>query len=132
MLNFCDTMKPHEEIIIQRYVDKCVVFYGVSMFIFNFSTAATITILPYLNHEPFPTLAEYPFDVFYQPLKTIIYIQQSISMILLGEQLCANIFMSLLLWFATARFEILCEELKKATDFYSLFQCIKKHQELLK
>jgi len=125
-------MKPHEEVIIQRYVDKCVVFYGVSMFIFNFSTAATITILPYLNHQSFPTLAEYPFDVFYQPLKTIIYIQQSIASILMGEQLCANIFMSLLLWFATARFEILCEELKQATDFYTLFQCIKKHQELLK
>jgi len=87
--------------------------------------------MPYVTNQTFPTLAEYPFDVFYQPLKTIIYIQQSISGIIIAGQLCTNILMGLLLWFASARFEILIEELEKVTNIYEVYKCIKKHQELL-
>lgn len=125
-------MKPHEEVIIQRYINKCVIFYATSMFTFYFCTFLQVTVIPPMLHQSFPTPSEYPFNVSYQPLKTIIYIQQSMVGVIVSAQLCANVFMTLLLWFATARFEILNEELKKATDFYPLFQCIKKHQELLK
>lgn len=123
-------MKPHEEVIIQRYIDKCILFHGGSIFIYYFFTFLTI-VIPSVTSQTFPTLAEYPFDVFYQPLKTIIYIQQSIAGIILAGQLCTNIFMGLLLWFASARFEILTEELEKATNIYEVYKCIKKHQELL-
>lgn len=132
MKNFCDFMKPHEEIVIQRYIDKCITFYGASMFIFYFTTFITITVLPPAMHQPFPTLAEYPFNVSYQPLKTIIYIQQSITGIIISAQLCSNIFMALLLWFTTARFDILTEELRNVTNVYQLIMYIKKHQKLLK
>lgn len=132
MINFCEIMKPHEEVVIQQYIDKCIVFHSVSMFMFYFVTFGTIVVLPIVTNQMFPTLVEYPFDVSYQPLKTVIYIQQSYVGIIMTGQLCMNILMSLLLWFASARFEILSEELKKVTSFYSLFQCIKKHQELIK
>ncbi|XP_011706198.1 PREDICTED: uncharacterized protein LOC105461401, partial [Wasmannia auropunctata] len=124
-------MKAHEEVIVQRYIDKCIIVYGISMFTFYLVTFVQI-LLPTIMQQPFPTLAEYPFDVFYQPLRTIIYLQQCMAGLYMAAQLCTNIFMALLLWFASIRFEILSEELKKATDLYSLFQCIKKHQELLK
>ncbi|XP_011706546.1 PREDICTED: uncharacterized protein LOC105461732, partial [Wasmannia auropunctata] len=130
MEKFCNVIKAHEEVVIQRYIDKCAVFYGASMFTFYLVTFAIITLVPPMTHRPFPTLAEYPFNVSYQPLKTIIYIHQSMVGIMMAAQLSTNVFISLLLWFASARFEILSEELKKATDFYSLFQSIKKHQEL--
>ncbi|KAL0105544.1 hypothetical protein PUN28_016906 [Cardiocondyla obscurior] len=125
-------MKPHEEIIIQRYVDKCIVFYGASLFVFYGFLFATVTLIPPLMHQPFPSLAEYPFDVFYQPVKTIIFASQAIAGLMLTGQLCMNVFMALLIWFASARFEILSEELRKVTKTYHLFECIKKHQELLK
>jgi len=125
-------MKPREEIVIQRYIDKCIRFYSTSMFIFYFFTLVTIVVLPPIMHQPFPTLAEYPFDVLQQPLRTIIFMQQSMAGIITAAQLCQNTFMALLLWFASARFEILIEELRDVTDVYQLFKCIKKHQELLK
>jgi hypothetical protein len=132
MENFCDLMKPHEKVIIQRYIDKYIRFYGAAIVIYYCLVFVQITILPPLMHQPFPTVVEYPFDVSYQPLKTIIFLQQSMSGTLMGAHLCLNIFMNLLLWFVTARFTILSEELKDATNVYSLFKCIKTHQELLK
>ncbi|XP_011860053.1 PREDICTED: uncharacterized protein LOC105557415 isoform X2 [Vollenhovia emeryi] len=102
MIHFTSFMKPHEEVLIQRYIDKCVVYH-----------------------------AKYPFDVFYQPLKTVIYINQSMAGILVSGQLCTNIYMALLLWFASARIEILSTEFERVTNIYEMYKCIKKHQELL-
>jgi len=124
-------MKPHEEVVIQRYIDKCIIFHGTSIFIFYWLTFITIAVIPALQNQPFPTLAEYPFDVFYQPVKTIIFIQQSMAGIMVAGQLCMNVYMAMLLWFVSARFEILTEELKKTANVYQLFECIKKHQKLL-
>lgn len=124
-------MKPHEEVVIQRYIDKCVVFHGISLITFYWIALVTIVLIPPLMHQPFPTLAEYPFDVSYQPVKTIIFIQQSTVGVLVAGQLCMNVYMAMLLWFVSARFEILSEELKKTTNIYQLFECIKKHQKLL-
>ncbi|XP_011160197.2 uncharacterized protein LOC105196133 [Solenopsis invicta] len=132
MENFCDLMKPHEEVVIQRYIDKCGVFYGAAIIEYYALIVVQIVVLPPLMHQSFPTLVEYPFDVSYQPLKTIIYLQQSIVGTYMGAQLCLNIFMNLLFWFVTARFAILTEELKDATNINSLFKCIKTHQKLLK
>ncbi|XP_011705797.1 PREDICTED: uncharacterized protein LOC105460996 [Wasmannia auropunctata] len=131
MEHFSNFMQPHEEIIIQRHIDSCIPFYGMSMFIFYFTTISTIIIKPAMSNQTFPTIAEYPFDVYYQPLKAIIYIHQSIVGLIMAAQLCTNIFMALLLWFASARFEILIERIRKITNVYQLFKCIKKHQELL-
>jgi len=123
-------MKPHEEIVIQRYIDKYAIFYGVSIVVFYLTPIAYGT-MPLLIHQPFPSIGEFPFDVFYEPLYTIIYLQQAIVAFIVSGQLCLNIFVSLLLWFASARFEILIEELKVVTNVYQLIKCIKKHQEIL-
>ncbi|XP_071565722.1 uncharacterized protein [Temnothorax nylanderi] len=131
MVHFSGLMKPHEEIVVQRHIDKCVVYHGGSIIIYYMVTFLTIT-LPFVTQQSFPTLVEYPFDVSHEPLKTITYIHQSAAVIIVAGQLCINPFMALLLWFATARFEILTEELGKVTNAYQLFKCIKEHQELLK
>ncbi|XP_072767274.1 odorant receptor 22c-like [Anoplolepis gracilipes] len=82
--------------------------------------------------QPFPLITEYPFDVSYQPLKTIIYIHQVVAGLYVAGQLSSNIFMALLLWLASARIEILTDELRKTTDVFHLVKCIKKHHYLLK
>jgi len=123
-------MEPHEEIVIQRYIDKYAVFYGVSIIVFYLTSVAYGT-MPLLIQQPFPSIGEYPFDVFYEPLQTIIYVQQAIVAFIVSGELCLNIFVSLLLWFSSARFEILIEELKTITNVYQLIKCIKKHQEIL-
>lgn len=95
-------------------------------------SSIVVIILPFVMDQPFPLLIEYPFDAHHQPLRTILYIHQVIVGIHVSGQLCSNVFMALLLWFASARFEILTEELRKTTDIYHLAKCIRKHQHLLK
>ncbi|XP_071634701.1 uncharacterized protein [Temnothorax longispinosus] len=132
LLHFSGLMKPHEEIVVQRHIDKCVMYHGVSIFIY-YSVTFFASAMPLLaQQQSFPMFAEYPFNTSYQPLFTIIYIQQFAAGILVSAQLCTNVLMALLLWFATARFEIFIEDLKKVTNAYQLFECIKSHQELLK
>jgi len=123
-------MKPHEEIVIQRYIDKYAIFYGVFILVF-YLTSVGYAIIPLLIQQPFPSMSEYPFNVYYEPLKTILYLHQVIVGFIVSGHLCLNIFISLLLWFASARFEILIEELRAVTNVYQLINCIKKHQEIL-
>jgi len=104
-------------------------FHSICLFFIYFPITIAI---PVLLHQPFPVVIDYPFNVSYQPVKTIIFIHQSMMAIMIAGQLCMNILMALLLWFTSARFEALTEELRKITNVYQLFKCIKKHQKLLK
>ncbi|CAL1679890.1 unnamed protein product [Lasius platythorax] len=132
MIHFSELIEPHEDVIIQRYIDKCIIFYGSCLLVLYLCWAAAAFIIPFIMNQPFPIPIEYPFNVYYQPLKTIIYIHHVVVGLHLTAQICTNTFMSLLLWFASARFEILTEELRKTTDVYHLAKCIRKHQYLLK
>ncbi|KAG5332395.1 OR22C protein, partial [Acromyrmex heyeri] len=127
---FCNSMKPREEVVIQRYIDKCATFYGVSSIIFYFIVVAACAIAP-IVHQPFPMLIEYPFDVYYEPLRTIIYTHQAIVGFIVSGQLCLNTFVATLLWFASARLEIITEDLRTFTNIYQLTKCIKEHQKIL-
>lgn len=130
MIHFSDFMKPHEKGVIERYIDKCAGFYR-GFIIFFYSTTAIFVMGPMVVDQPFPTIAEYPFDVYHQPLRSIIYIHQSIVGFQISSHLCTNVYVGLLLWFASARFELLSEELQTIKDIYQMIECIKKHHELL-
>lgn len=130
MTYFSEYMKPHEEIVVQRYISRCIVFYSVFTLVF-YITGLAFIVGPLVMNQPFPTLAEYPFDVYHQPLRSIIYVHQSVVGLQASSQLCANTFMALLLWFASVRFELLNEELRTIKDIYRVIKCIKKHHELL-
>ncbi|XP_018396151.1 PREDICTED: putative odorant receptor 69a [Cyphomyrmex costatus] len=131
MENFCELLKPREEAIFQRYIDKCVYFYGGSMF-WIYLSAIFIISGPITLDQPFPTNAEYPFNIYHQPLRSIIFIQQIIACVQGAAQLCMNIFMALLIWFTSARLEILIEKLQRITNISDLKKCIQEHQNLLK
>ncbi|XP_011694481.1 PREDICTED: uncharacterized protein LOC105453899 [Wasmannia auropunctata] len=130
MEHFCNSMKSREEVVIQRYVDKCVTFYGVISVIF-YVLSGIFCIVPLILHQPFPIVFEYPFDVYHQPLRVIIYAHQGIVAFIVSGQLCLNAFAACLLWFASARFEMLIEDLKNFTNIHQLTVCVKKHQEIL-
>ena len=133
MIHFSERINPNEDVIIQQYADKCIKLYAFSLLV-NFTGAIVcIYVVPIqLKLQPFVTLAEYPFDVNYEPLKTIIYLYQSTIGWFTAMQLCTNVFMPLLLWFVTARFDMLAQELRTTTNVYHLIKCIRKHQDLLR
>ncbi|XP_011639217.1 putative odorant receptor 85d isoform X1 [Pogonomyrmex barbatus] len=132
MENFCELLKPHEETIVRQYIDKCIHFYGGSI-LWIYLSAVIIITGPVTLNQPFPTNAEYPFRVIYeQPLKSIIFIHQSLVFIQAASQLCMNVFITLLLWITSVKFELLNEELRSITNIHDLIHCIRKHQRLLK
>ncbi|XP_011694482.1 PREDICTED: odorant receptor 49b-like [Wasmannia auropunctata] len=97
-----------------------------------YMSAVFIISGPVTLDQPFPTNAEYPFNVYHQPLRSIIFIQQIIACMQGAAQECMTIFMALLIWFTSARLEILVEKFQKVTNIYELKKCIQEHQNLLK
>lgn len=121
----------YEKDILQQYVDRYAMFYAANAMWFYLTAFAVMCSPPFLS-DPFPTYAKYPFNVNYQPLKTIIYVQQSSVGIQMASILCINVLIALLLWFASARFDMLCNELRMISNVYELTQCIRKHQQVLR
>ncbi|CAL1679893.1 unnamed protein product [Lasius platythorax] len=131
MESYCKHATGYEKNILQQYVDKYAIFYAATAMWLYLTAFAVICSPPFLS-DPFPTYAKYPFNVNYQPLKTIIYVHQSSVGIQISSILCITLLIALLLWFASARFDMLCNELRKISNVYELTQCIRKHQQVLR
>lgn len=131
MENFCASIKAYEEAIIQRnYIDKCANFYGFCITSFYTSLFA-LFVGPILLDDPLPAPADFPFDASRQPLRAITYIHQIVVGLYIAAHLCVHAFMALLLWFTSAKFKLLVEDLRTITNIYDFIKCIEKHQQLL-
>lgn len=131
MEDYIQQAKSEERNIFQRYINKCKLFYGLTMCWIT-TTAAIIIFGPLLLSQPFPIEVEYPFDVSKQPLKTIIYLHHAILIYQSRVQVCSNVFVALLLWFVAARFEILSHKFQKITSISEFIICVQLHQRLLR
>ncbi|XP_076763150.1 uncharacterized protein LOC143430660 [Xylocopa sonorina] len=123
----CVNADAFERRVFQRYVDKYSTFYGLSAMWF-YATACIVIFATLFISDPFPTNAEYPFRVDFEPLRSIIFVHQAIVGFQCAAHICMNIFYALLLLFAAARFEIVMIELSAINDFLSLIKCIKRYQ----
>lgn len=131
MENYIQQAKTEERNTFQRYVDKCKLFYGITMCWVTL-TAVGIILGPIMLPQPFPIVVRYPFHVNYQPLNTIIYLHHMMAVYQSTVHVRANIFIALLLWFVAARFEIVSRKFRQVTTFSEFMICIKLHQQLLR
>ncbi|XP_019700415.1 uncharacterized protein LOC105190676 [Harpegnathos saltator] len=129
--NYCKRAKPEEKAVFHHYIDSCKLIYVGSMCAFTI-TGLLIIISPLVEPHPFPIDIEYPFDVDYQPMKTIIYLHHILLLYQSYAQVCSNIFVALLLWFISARCDILSGRFRAVTKFEELRACLIEHQELLR
>lgn len=124
--------KPHEELLYQRYVDKCAMFYASSTASVFFGACITI-IGPLLAVDQiFPTDAKYPFDVEYEPVKSIIFLHQFVTIWQCFSIVCVGNYIAFFIWFAAARFEILSQQFRTVTDVHGVIICIQQHVKLLR
>ncbi|KAL6423488.1 hypothetical protein ACFW04_010217 [Cataglyphis niger] len=131
MENYIQQAKPEEKDIFQKYIDKCKLFYGLTLCWITI-TAVAIIFGPLLLPQPFPIEVQYPFYVGQQqPLKTIIYLHHTMAVYQSYVQVCSNVFVAVLLWFVAARFEILSHKFRKIRNFSEFKNCIQLHQRLL-
>lgn len=105
----------YERKIFHKYIEKCYTFYASSITC-TYLTTTVFIIGPAFSPSSFPIDAEYPFQINYTPVKTIIYLQQTLVSFQCAGHICISIFGALLLWFTAARFECLAVELQRITN----------------
>ncbi|KAK2585687.1 hypothetical protein KPH14_010302 [Odynerus spinipes] len=130
MEDFIRKMNTLERTILQRYVDKCAMFHLTMTF--SYYTICVAFILgPTILLRPFPTFAEYPFEVESHPVHEIIYFQQAFVGIQAAVGVTIDCQVAFLLWFAGARFEILTMQLANIVNEHELESCVEQHLHLL-
>jgi len=120
-----------EKDVFQQYVNKYILFYGITLTLTAASLASSL-VVPLIQSRMFPLEIEYPFRVDYQPITAMIYFHQALGMYQVYCQVSANVFLALLLWFTTARFEILTNKFRTITKYSDWKTCIQEHQDTLR
>ncbi|XP_029669399.1 uncharacterized protein LOC115239170 [Formica exsecta] len=131
MEDYYQRAQEYEKEIFQHYVDKFKPFYGI-IICWLAMTAISMMATPLFASQIFPFTVEYPFDVHYQPMKTIILTHQILTVYQSMTQVGANSFPALLLWFVAARFHILSVRFRTMTNMKELIKYVQEHYTLLR
>lgn len=131
MENYYEEANTEEKNTFQQYINKYILFYGTILALTTASLVGSL-VVPLIQSRMFPLEIEYPFRVDYQPMTAMIYFHQAFGMYQVYCQVSANVFFALLLWFTTARFEILINKFRTITKYSDWKICIQKHQETLR
>ncbi|CAD1468487.1 unnamed protein product, partial [Heterotrigona itama] len=129
MKSCCEKGSSDERRVFQQYVDKYAMYYAASAVWFYWS-GSIVSIGTLFISDPFPTPAEYPFPVDFEPIRSIIFLQQAITGLQCSSSICINIFCALLLLFTAARFEILMNEMRTVNNISSFVKCVKKYYDI--
>ncbi|XP_011706337.1 PREDICTED: uncharacterized protein LOC105461534, partial [Wasmannia auropunctata] len=131
MEDYYEQANAEEKDVFQQFINKYILFYGTTLALTAASLAGSL-VVPLIRSRMFPLEIEYPFRVDYQPMTAIIYFHQALGMYQVYCQVSANVFLALLLWFTTARFEILTNKFRSITKYSDWKTCIQEHQETLR
>lgn len=126
MTEYCAKAKSYERYVLQSYIERYSTFYGVSA-TWIYMTAIAFVVGTLFLSQPFPTEAEYPFPVDYEPVRLVLYVHQAYVAMQCAAIVCVNVFAALLLLFAAALFESLMMDLRAVQNFETLIECVKKY-----
>ncbi|KAL6423490.1 hypothetical protein ACFW04_010219 [Cataglyphis niger] len=131
MENYYRQAKPEERDVFQKYIDKYIYFYITILGMITLALFNSILEPLFFGLNSLPLVIKYPFAVDHQPLRAIVYLHHTFGIYQAYCQVSSNVFLALLLWFTSARFEILSQKFRTATNYSDWRKCIKEHQELL-
>lgn len=120
-----------EKDVFQKYINKYILLYGITLTFPAVSLVGSL-LVPLVQSHMFPLEIEYPFRVDYQPMTAMIYFHQALGMYQVSCQVSSNVFLALLLWFTTARFEILSNKFRSVTKYSEWQEYVQEHQEVLR
>lgn len=131
METFCKQADDKTNITLQRYVDNYKRPYG-SYILWCYLTAIGVICGPLFLPQQFPTDAKYPFSVEHYPVKSIIYLHQSLVGLQASAGMCIDCSIAILLFYSAARLEILAQEIRNVKTECELNANIKLHGEILR
>ncbi|XP_067210328.1 odorant receptor 23a-like [Linepithema humile] len=127
--NFIKISKDHERNMIQKYTDRYMTFILIVATSF---VVAAITVIcePLVLPMEFPINVWYPFSTKPPLRKFIIYNLQIFVIAHTVSCLGVDVMIAVLLFYPTAKLEILASEIEQATNEIQVISCIRKHQEI--
>ena len=129
-MSYIESAEKSEKDVLQKYVDRYIPFFiivGSSVLI----GAIGFSCGPLIMDTALPVDAWYPFsiDVFW--IRFILYSLQILAIFQTGLTFTVNYMIAMMLWYCTARLEMLGRKIKNAGSNYELRLCIREHQKLI-
>ncbi|XP_072755624.1 uncharacterized protein [Anoplolepis gracilipes] len=127
---FVEVSKHREKLVLQKYVDRYAMFISTVAISF-FIAGITVICAPLFLPLEFPMDVWYPFST--EPLlrKFILYIMQIFIIAQTVFCLGVDIMIAVILFYSTAKLEILASEVKQAINEIHIISCVRKHQEII-
>ncbi|XP_014471744.1 PREDICTED: uncharacterized protein LOC106742902, partial [Dinoponera quadriceps] len=128
---FCKRADEKTNIMLLYYVNNYKRVYGIYT-VWCYLTAIGVICGPLLLPQQLPTHAKYPFSVEQHPVKSIIYLHQSIVGLQAAAGLCIQVNLAILLFYSSVRFDLLAQKIRNITNEHELDTCIQLHDEILR
>lgn len=132
MENYYRHAKAEERDVFQKYIDRYTYLYATTLGMITVALLGSFLEPLFRGFDSFPLVIKYPFPIDRQLLRAIVYFHHMLGLYQVYCQVSSNVFLALLLWFTSARFEILSNKFRTATKYSDWKRCISEHQELLK
>ncbi|XP_067214379.1 odorant receptor 4-like [Linepithema humile] len=131
METFCKEADNKTNITLQHYVDNHKHVYGIYA-LWCYLTAIGVICGPVFLPQQFPTDAKYPFFIEQHPIKSIIYLHQSLVGLQAAAGMCIDCNIALLLFYSAARLQLLAQKIRDIRNERELDACIKLHDKILR
>ena len=127
---YVESAEKSEKDVLQKYVDRYIPFF---MFVGSclFIAALMFSCGPLIMGTTLPSEAWYPFsiDVFW--IRFILYLLQILATLQTVLDIAVSYMIATMLWYCTARLEMLGRKIKSAACNNELRLCIEEHKKLI-
>jgi len=128
---FAKVSKNYEKVILQKYINRYMMFITTVAISFIIAGITVICAPMFLPLE-FPLDVWYPFSTKPPFQKFILYIMQIFAIAHTVFCFGADVMVTVILFYSSAKLEILIFEVQHATNEIHVISCIRKHQEIIK
>ena len=131
VMSYVESAKTSEKVVLQKYVDRYILFF---MFVGSsyVMTAVVFSCGPLIIKTTLPADAWYPFSINIFWIRFILYALQILAILQTGLCIAVDYMIAMMLWYCTARLEMLGSKIKNVTSNYELGLCVQEHQKLIK
>lgn len=128
---FAKVSKNYEKAVLQKYMNRYGMF--ISTVAISFVMAGiTVICAPMFLPLEFPLDVWYPFSTKPPLLKFILYFMQIFAIIHTVFCIGVDVMIAVILFYSSAKLEILAFEIQQTINEIYLISCIRKHQEITK
>ena len=130
IIGYVESAGKSEKVVLQKYVDRYIPFF---MFVGSsyLMTVVVFSCGPSIMETMLPVGAWYPFSIDVVWIRFILYALQILAILQSGLCIAVEYMIAMMLWYCTARLEMLGSKIKNVGSNYELHLCVEEHQKLI-